>query len=96
MRSELSKPSRSGIRLDVSAPSLCNCVVFKRSYDSRADGFEFLARSSRNDTIRNAYRISGDHVWTFRLVRRRARDHGLPDVRRSALSFAAVRNHVND
>jgi hypothetical protein len=54
----------------------------------RADGFEFVARSSRNDSLRNAHRVSGDHVWTLRLVRRRARPHGLPDLRHGAISFA--------
>ena len=54
----------------------------------RADGFEFLARCSRDDSVRNAHRISGDHVWTLRLVRRRARDPGLSDIRHGALSFA--------
>src|SRR6266496_527805 len=57
-------------------------------YRPRADGFEFLARGSRNDPVRNAYRFSGDHVWPLRLVRRRARDLGLSDIRYGALSFA--------
>src|SRR5437773_79719 len=60
-----------------------------------ADGFEFLAWSSRNDSLRNAHRVSGDHVWPLRLVRRRARDLGLSDIRHGAVSFAAGRNHMN-
>ena len=39
--------------------------------------------------------VSGNHLRTLRLVRWRARDHGLPDVRYSALSFAACRKQVN-
>ena len=62
----------------------------------RADGFEFVARRGRNDSVRNAHRVSGDHVWSLCVVRRRARSHGLLDVRHGALSFAVVGREVND
>src|SRR5205823_3467928 len=65
--------------------------LFYRPY---ADGFEFLARRNRNDSVRNTYCVSGDHVWTLRLVRRCPRDHGLSDVRHSALPVATCRNQV--
>ena len=51
---------------------------------------------SRNDSVRNAHRVSGDHVWSLCVVRRRARPHGLPDVRHGAVSFAAIGREVND
>jgi Ca2+:H+ antiporter len=47
-----------------------------------------LSYCSRDDSIRNAHRVSGDHVWPLGLVRRRARDLGLSDIRHGALSFA--------
>jgi hypothetical protein len=57
-------------------------------------GFEFLARRSRDDSVRNAYRVSGDHVWPLCLVRRRARDLGLSDIRHGAL-FIATPEYLN-
>ena len=52
-----------------------------------------MARRSRNHAVRNAHRVSGDHVC---VVRRRARPHGLLDVRHGAISFAAIGREVND
>jgi len=52
-----------------------------------------MARRSRNHAVRNAHRVSGDHVC---VVRRRARPHGLLDVRHGAISVAAIGREVND
>ena len=56
---------------------------------SRAHGFEFVARSSGNDFVRNAHCLSGDHVRTLHVVCGGARDHGLSYVCHSTLPFAA-------
>ena len=55
-----------------------------------------MARRSRNDAVRNAFRLSGDHVWSLCVVRRRARPHGLLDIRHGAISVAAIGREVND
>ena len=55
-----------------------------------------MARRSRNDSVRNAHRVSADHVRSLCVVRRRARPHGLLDVRHGAISFAAIGREVND
>src|SRR4051812_21967659 len=53
-----------------------------------------MARRSRNDSVRNAHRLTSDHLWSLCLVRRRARPHGLLDVRDGAISFAAIGREV--
>src|SRR5882757_5308214 len=56
----------------------------------------FMARRSRNDAVRNAHRVSGDHFWSLCVVRRGARPHGLLDIRHGAISVAAIGREVND
>src|SRR3954451_1044074 len=60
-----------------------------------ADGFESLARGSRDDSVRNTHRVFGDHVWPLCVVRRRARPDGLPDFRHGSLPFAAIGRQLN-
>src|SRR5258705_11121015 len=58
--------------------------------------WKLVYRICRNDSVRNAHRVSGDHVWSLCVVRRRARPHGLLDVRHGAISVAAIGREVND